>query len=102
MAGMRCLRWGVLPCRSHVKRALPAKPALSPHRAHHVPTVLVVQAADWEFEDQAADDDLDQGASEEEEGLADDPGLRKKLGARVLMGSCAAAGRRALACGGAE
>jgi hypothetical protein len=35
---------------------------------------------DWEFADEAADDDLAQGASDEE-GLDDDPGYRKDLGA---------------------
>lgn len=42
-------------------------------------TTLLLQDVDWEFQDQAADDDVDQGASEEE-GLADDPGYRKQLG----------------------
>jgi hypothetical protein len=37
------------------------------------------QDADWEYNEDAADDDLDQGASDEE-GLADDPGYRKQLG----------------------
>lgn len=38
-----------------------------------------LQDADWEFAEDAADDDLAQGASDEE-GLDDDPGYRKELG----------------------
>jgi hypothetical protein len=41
--------------------------------------LCVLQDADWEYNEDAADDDLDQGASDEE-GLADDPGYRKQLG----------------------
>lgn len=41
------------------------------------------QDADWEYNEDAADDDLDQGASDEE-GLADDPGYRKQLGGHLL------------------
>lgn len=43
-----------------------------------------VQDADWEYNEDAADDDLDQGASDEE-GLADDPGYRKQLGECVCV-----------------
>ena len=38
------------------------------------------QDVDWEFAEEAADDDLEQGASEEER-MDDDPGYRKELGA---------------------
>lgn len=41
--------------------------------------LLALQDVDWEFAEEAADDDLEQGASDEE-GLDDDPGYRKELG----------------------
>lgn len=39
----------------------------------------MLQDVDWEFQDDRADDDMDQGASDDEQ-QPDDPGLRKQLG----------------------
>lgn len=43
--------------------------------------LCVLQDVDWEFQDDHADDDMDQGASDDE-AQPDDPGYRKQLGER--------------------
>lgn len=52
----------------------------------HIFDILDVQDVDWEFAEEAADDDLEQGASDEE-GLDDDPGYRKQLGKDITASS---------------
>jgi hypothetical protein len=53
---------------------------------HAVPCCAVCchQDADWDFQNEAADDDLEQGYSEEEKGWDDDPGMRKEIGEHCL------------------
>lgn len=53
--------------------------------------VDVLQDVDWEFAEEAADDDLEQGASDEE-GLDDDPGYRKELGEQHMTQAITATG----------
>lgn len=73
-----------LACLHVCVRAAPAtymlRPARTPTNPFPTTTNNNSQDVDWEFAERAADDDLDQGASEEEGVLEDDVGYRKHLG----------------------